>query len=319
MKKQVRIFFYKILLVLLPFIMLFSWIEYQARRLPNGFALKKENFERVHDSISILVLGSSHAMKGINPDFFSCKGFNFSNSSQTLVYDSRLCLKYLGQLPRLKAVIIDISCISFFFDLENSPESWKDYFYYHYYAIRVSAIKSFCPEALTYTALYTKGTINDMVFGKLNYIHEFGDIQANGWEKTNAPADSVIISEASGQKRAQFHQSLIHPENFPEIMSNLRVMLKALSKRKISVFFVSTPVYKTYSRYLLPSTEVQNHRIIMDICRKYKILYYDFSGDCRFIKQDFSDNDHLNSHGAEKFSRLLDSLFIAPLCKSGKQ
>jgi hypothetical protein len=314
MRKEVKRFSVKILMITAPFLLLFSWTEFLARRLSNSFAVKLENFEQVHDSVEVLVLGSSHALKGINTALFSCKGFNFSNSSQTLVYDSRICLKYLDRMPMLKVVIIDLSYISFFYALNDSPEKWKDYFYYHYFGFRDIPVNRFSPAALTYTGMYTRGTLNDLIFGKLNPKEEFGDIQPGGWEKTPVNTDTSRISELSGKNRALLHNSLINPANFPENISWFERMLSALSKSKIRVFFVSTPVLKSYSDNLIPDIQVKNKLIITEMSEKYGIPYFDYSNDPFFVMGDFYDNDHLNSRGAEKFSRLLDREILAPLC-----
>ena len=88
MNSQVTRFSTRLAMILMPFLLLFSWIEYKARHLPNSYAVKKEELAPLQDSLEILVLGSSHALKGIMPSAFSCTGFNLSNSSQTLVHDS---------------------------------------------------------------------------------------------------------------------------------------------------------------------------------------------------------------------------------------
>jgi len=315
MKTGIKIFCIKVFLLLLPFIMLFSWIEFKARDLPNSYALKKENFERLHDSVSILVLGSSHALKGINPDFFSCTGFNFSNSSQSLSLDSWICLKYLPQLPELKAVVIDISCFSFYFDLKDSPEEWRNYFYYRYYGLPVPCRDLPDLRSFSRAALYTRGFLNDLVFNKLNVKEEFGDIQPNGWERTpSGGGGSSSLSNSGGRKRVILHQSLRDEKNFPFILHNLEELLSALEKRKIQVFFVSVPVYQTYSDFLDPANIRENHRILSHLCEMYPASYSDYTHDSRFHPEDFYDNDHLNSKGAEKFSRILDREILEGIC-----
>jgi hypothetical protein len=315
MPTQIIKFWIKLILFLLPFLVLFSWIEYQARRLPNSYEQKKRSFERLHQSIKILVLGSSHASKDINPALFSCTGFNFSNSSQTLYYDTQLCLKYIDELPRLRGVIIDISYISLYFDLKDSPEKWRDYFYYHYFGIRRPSLNLYDLKAFTYTALYTRGLINDLVFNKLDPKKEFGDFQLTGWERPVQPVDHNVISDSAGLERVKFHNTLIIKENLKDNCGYLEEMLARLQKKNISVCFVSLPVYKTYSKYMDPEINSENRQIILELCNKYKAVYYDFTTDPRFVKEDFSDNDHLNITGAEKVSRLIDQQFISGLCK----
>ncbi len=42
-----------------------------------------------------------------------------------------------------------------------------------------------------------------------------------------------------------------------------------------------------------------------DYIQKYNLGYYNYLKDDRFSAEDFFDSDHLNTRGAEKFSRLL--------------
>ena len=300
----------KLILLFLPFLIFFLWLEIKARHIRNSFSIKIEGFQQRADSVKVLVLGSSHAMKGLNPGFFSLPGFNFSNSSQTLEYDSRICLKYLPISPELKIVIIDITYISFFFLLKDSPENWKDYFYYQYFGIKVPAISWNSPSAYFRAALYRKGTLQDLITGKLDCRKEFGDIQPNGWERTRIDTDTVAVSYKTGSERADLHQSLIHHENLNANLEGLENMISVLSKKGIKVYLISCPVYHTYTKYLSPATEAENLKLIQKITQKFSIPYYDFSRDPRFDREDFFDNDHLNSKGAEKFSMMIDSLII---------
>jgi len=314
MNPQVKKFLLKLIVILLPFLILFSWIEYKARNLPNSYSVKKDQLEKICDSVEILVLGSSHAMKGIDPSCFRCKGFNLSNSSQTLIHDIQLCQKYLERLPRLKAVIFEISYFSFYFDINNSPESWRNYFYYHYFDIRDPSLDRFSPPAYFYTALYTRGLINDIVFNKLDHKKEFGDIRAYGWEYTDPPDDSTSVSGVTGKQRVRFHEFLMKKENAGEIISSLRKTLGQLQKNGIRIFFVTAPVYKTYYSHFDPVRVNDNLAIIKELCRDFPVTYSDYSQDPRFGKEDFFDNDHLNHIGAYRFSRILDEELLSSLC-----
>lgn len=314
MKAQVGLFLKKLTLILLPFLVLFIWTEYKARQLPNSYAVKKKDFERVQDSVEVLVFGSSHALKGIDPSFFSCKGFNFSNSSQTLVHDAWICEHYLDHLPGLKAVIFDISYISFWFDLRLSPESWRDYFYYHYFGMKEADLDLCSPPAFFYSAMYTKGMVNDIIFNRVDSKKEFGDIKPGGWERTEAPSDSATISEQSGLQRVRLHESLRKQESFIRIMPLFERTLDELRQRDLGIFFVTPPVYRTYYDQLDPVKEKENREIIDALCRKYGVVYIDYSKDPRFQKGEFSDNDHLNRIGAAKFSRILNEEMLSPFC-----
>jgi hypothetical protein len=307
-------FFTRLLIILLPFLVIFLVIEYKASRLPNSYAQKKQFLTQQEQEVNVLVLGSSHAFDDIDPDFFSCKGYNLSNQSQSFFYDTRLCLKYLDRMPHLKCVIITVSYFSLFYELKDIPEGWRDYFYYRYFGIRFPALDLSDPKIFSYTALYTRDFVSAMMFSKLNNKDEFGDIQSNGWKKVPAPADSLMISDSTGHEHALFHHSLIRMKNLSPNVRYLRELLTELHKRNIRVCFATTPAYKTYSRYLDPFILRANQTVIGGLCREFNAVYLNYSDDPRFFKDDFSDNDHLNITGAEKFSRILDQDFISKIC-----
>jgi hypothetical protein len=306
--------FIRLIIILLPFLVIFLVIEYKASRLLNSYAQKKYAVEEQAPTLNVLVLGSSHALDDINPDFFSCKGYNLSNVSQSLFYDTRLCLKYLDRMPDLKGVIITMSYFSLFYELNNLPENWRDYFYFRYYGIRFPTLSLADPKIFSYTALYTRDFISAMMFSKLNNKDEFGDIQPNGWKKVGAPADSVAISDSTGREHALFHHSLVRMNNLKKNVEYLRELLTELRRRNIRVCFVTTPVYQTYSKHLNPFVLHANQNIIRGLCREFSASCFNYSDDPRFPKSDFSDNDHLNVAGAEKFSRILDHDFVSKIC-----
>jgi len=314
MKPDIREFFIKLFLFMMPLCLIFIYIEYRSQKIPNSYSQKKKMIENQSDSINILVLGSSNAYKDIDPEYFSCKGLNFGNSSQTLFYDMRLCLKYLGYLPRLKGVIISLSYISFYFELNETPDGFRDYFYFHYYGIRHPSLNLLDPKTFCYTALYTRNMIIDNLINPLEIKKEIGDIQPNGWERAPLPENPGSISDSSGIKRLRFHETLINPKNRALTIQYLDELIGILKKRNIAVYLVTPPVCETYFKWINPLIDKANHNITSDLCRKFGITYLDYFRDPRFTKDDFYDNDHLNYLGAKKLSCILDQDIVMKIC-----
>jgi hypothetical protein len=306
--------FFRLLMILLPFLVVFLVIEFKASRLPNSYAQKKKGLEDQAREVNVLVLGSSHAFDDINPDYFSCKGYNLANVSQSFYYDSRLCMEYIDRLPRLKSVIITVSYFSLFYEMNDLPEGWREYFYYRYFGIRHPLLDGTDPRIFSYTALYTRDFISSMLASKVDSKNEFGDIQPNGWKKVNAPTESFAVSDSTGRKLALFHHSLIRMQNLDPNLRYLREMLSELRKRNIRVCFVMTPAWPTYSDYLQPFIQRANRSVIHELSGEYGAVFLDYLNDVRFRKSDFADNDHLNANGAEKFSRILDRDFVSNSC-----
>ncbi len=124
------------ILFLFPIVITFGYFEFQLKKIPNSYSEKRFNFENQLNKIKVLVLGNSQGLKGINPSYFNCPGFNLSSVSQPFYYDVALSLKYLDKMPNLKAVILTTSYFSFGFDLDNFEEYWRTYFYHHFWDIK---------------------------------------------------------------------------------------------------------------------------------------------------------------------------------------
>jgi hypothetical protein len=107
-------FFLKLLCLLVPLLLFFIYLEFNLGKIPNSYSFKRECLEKRLDSIEVLVLGSSQVTYGINPNYFKLKGFNLSNISQSLYYDTRLTLKYVDKI-RVKQYFwgFDILSINF--------------------------------------------------------------------------------------------------------------------------------------------------------------------------------------------------------------
>lgn len=128
----------RLCIFVLPFVVVFSYAEYQLRHkhFVSSYAAKKYYLQQQLDSVEILVLGSSQSFYGINPVCFSKRCFNLANVSQTLYYDRRLTQLYLQQLPQLKTVIINIAYFSFFYQLYDIKEKWRDDYYRAHFSVQ---------------------------------------------------------------------------------------------------------------------------------------------------------------------------------------
>ena len=132
---------FKIFLFLFPLVFLFGYIEYNLRtqHFVSSYATKKYYFEQQLDSVETLVLGSSQTFNGVNPSCFTSKIFNLANVSQTLYYDKKLTLQYLPKLKKLNTVIISIGYCSFFYQMSDIAENWREGFYDAYFNIAANS------------------------------------------------------------------------------------------------------------------------------------------------------------------------------------
>lgn len=299
---------WRLCIFLLPFIIVFSYCEYQLRHQPfaSSYAAKKFYLEQQLDSTEILVLGSSQAYHGINPACFSKKCFNLANVSQTLYYDRRLTQQYLQRLPHLKTVIINIAYFSFFYQLYDIKEKWRDDYYNAHFSIRYYQTSPF--DLSNYLLL---STYRPMHTAKLLF-HQFVDddakqIMPNGFLPK---LTQDIIDDSTGAARVKIHNDENFIKRRKEIVTDLDELVKELKVHQIQVVFVTTPVYKTYSRFCNDAVIDSNTKFINQLCKQYNCSYYNFFSDNRFLQEDFYDNDHLKYNGANKLSKLLNDTLL---------
>lgn len=293
----------KLLFLFLPFTIIFFFLEHQLKTKPfvSSYSIKKKYLETQLDSIETLILGSSQAFNGIDPSCFSTKTFNIANVSQTLYYDKRLTLQYLPKLTKLKNVIINIGYFSFFYQLFDIKESWRDYYYLQHFGIKYYQLSNF--SLTNYSAVLTYKIPHTFKLLLKNFKDETAiEILRNGYQPKFI---QETISDSLGLKRVTLHND----ENFKrrtEIEKDLEDFIKQLSNKKINIVFVTTPVFNTYSKFCNNKIIDTNNNFISSLCKKYNCKYLNYFSDLRFEKTDFFDNDHLKYNGAKKLSTLIN-------------
>jgi DltD protein len=278
-------------------------------KITNSYTLKRQQLESQANSIEVLVLGTSQSLHGINPSYFCLKGYNLGNSAQSLFYDTHITLKYLDKMSRLKYVIISISDYSIGFELFDTDEKWRDYFYAQCWDIKFPEIKSSDLHLYSKILLYTPEV-------SLGYAVQFfhvdltKDYYPNGWARMTTFSD---INDQTAYKLV--HYTLFNPERCGEIKATLDTFLSALKKRNITPVFITPPVTSYYYKYVSAQKLDSMHTTVSSLCNKYGCSYFNYFTDKRFLLTDFADCDHLNSSGAEKFSKILNNDILV---KAGK-
>jgi len=301
----------KISVVLLPSIVAVGYVEYKLRHVTYSYNLKKQNLESKKDSVEILILGSSEARDGINPDHLSRPAYNLANSSQSLYYDCRLAEKYLDQLPKLKTVFITLSPFSFQYRLNDIKEYWRDYYYYHFWGIYPDGIKFCDPKLYSMIMLITPETSVNWFFKGFN-VSLVEDFDENGWQKRDSASYHYLVDESQGRARAEFHQSLMNPSVMESNVNDVLHLLSELEERNIQPVFIMMPVYKTYSSNIDRDWIEKSYDLIHQLDEKHQFIFLDLFYDSSFTIEDYYDNDHLNFMGAKKLTEKLDSILFTP-------
>ena len=310
-------FFIKTLFFILPFIVVAFIVEYKLRKIPNSYNYKKECLKNKSNTLVTVVSGASTALYGINPSCFTQPTFNLANASQSLYFDKELLLQQLDKLPKLKNVIIPIAYQSLYYKMNDSREKVRVYAYNIFWNIKDQNFKPFDISNYSFIALLTPQSVFKIAKKGFKKIDEDGINLINdmGFTAMDSTQQNLRINDSMGRERYLSHVDLMKESNVKNNIEILQELLTALHKKNINIYFVSTPLYKTYTKYLDNKTVAKNDSIINVLCKQFSCTYSNFSLDSRFFKEDFYDNDHLNKYGATKFSLILDSVIEHKNCK----
>ena len=117
-----------------PVAVLLGGLEWRLHSIDNSYSWKHDRLEERLKKTEILILGSSHGLRGIRPELLPYPAFNLANVSQSLDIDRELFEAYQERMPRLRTIIIPISFFSFRERLAET-EPFRIAFYRRYFGI----------------------------------------------------------------------------------------------------------------------------------------------------------------------------------------
>jgi len=285
-----------------PVIIVVLFFEYNLAKIPTSYGLKKDYLDKNASKIQILVLGSSHTFSAINPDFLSMSGFNAAAPSQSLYYDLKMFDKYADKLTNLKKLIIPVSYFSLEYNFSSSAEAWLEYFYKRIYGITPEFSQSNMDlRNFSFLALY--GQPKSIYYASQRFKV---NLAKNTSELGYLIDNNNNVSEESGKIRVAIQESMMDEENINKNINYLEQMIKLAKSRGIEPIIITTPVYSTLSGNINMDKYNLMQNTVKNLAEKYNIQYLNYFFDKRFSASDFSNNDHLNAPGAEKFTKILD-------------
>jgi hypothetical protein len=281
-------------------------LEYKMNLVDNSYSFKRKSFIKQLDSIEVLILGSSQALQGVNPSELNMKGYNLASVSQSLYYDRSLSLKYANRLPSLKYVILFVSYFSLGYELFDSPESWRDYYYYQYWQVSHPKIDRWDIRCFSKMFLYTpKESLNYLVGASKTFTTD--GFSPDGYLDTSLGDTSNVLTFQDGLERVTFHNSLFKRKYIGENKKYIEDIITGFRKHGVETILIIPPVNDTYSKNADTSLSNLSFRIISDLAKTNRCIYRNYFNDIRFSDFDFIDHDHLNSYGAKKLTRLINA------------
>ena len=301
------------IIFIMPVLLLGICCEILLRKIPNDYSFKSNHLNIHSDTIETLILGSSHAFYGINPEYITSKSFNAANISQSLNYDWEILKKYDGKWGNLKCIVVPVDYFSLFSRLETGVESWRVKNYIIYFGMHTSN------KIADHTELFSNKLSINLSRLYSYYFHKKSNITCSdlGWGTNYNSSNKKDLTE-TGKSAAKRHTKK-DEKYYTENLNILTSIIEFAKKRNIKILLVTFPAYHTYTENL---NHYQLNRTINTIYQLNKtysnISYYNLLYDTTYTETDFYDADHLNEIGAKKFTKALDSL-INILPKALKQ
>ena len=300
-------FLIKVAIFLLPILIAAILAEMALRSVPNMYRYKYEWMEKNADSVETLVLGSSHTLYGIRPEFLDGKAFSLANVSQDFRHDLYYLEYWAGRYQQLKTVILPISAFSFFGrGMENGIESYRCRFYKIYMDCDLYPDFSLYNFELS-DYRTAKGKLGTFFY---NLIHGDNGSRCDeyGWSnayKLSGKNMKKWEDESEAIAAAKRHT----PENWDYIEANYihaKEIADFCKDRNVRLILVTTPCWHTYYDRLDAKQLSKIYALIGKLQKEYKLSYFDYLKDTRFVADDFFDSNHLSDVGAEKFTKILN-------------
>lgn len=296
-------FVYKVLLLVIPFFVYFILAE---RYLLTGteFAIKKNYIENNKSTVEVLVLGSSISQDAVNPQYLKNKAANLSNGGQPLTINYYLLEKYIQQMPVLKTVFLEVSPHNFYSDLPD--DNWNTYIYSRFYNI---PYKTEHFSFKKYTVLFSNFKFfNNIFFSYWNpfayqyKVNEYGSI-VNDY---NDRFEELNYDEEKIKNTFEMNTSFYTSNLFQLNENTIKRIIGLCNDHQVRLILFSPPVFSTYRDHIPPSKMEQVNNSLDQLTKEFHISYHDYAADKRFVVTDFKNDNHLNSTGAEKFSKMLN-------------
>ena len=278
-------------------------IEVLVRHIPNRHQFQAEYLNVHAKDIETLIIGSSHTLYGINPEFIDGRVFNSSNVSQTIDLDLEILKRYGKDFTKLKHVIIRLSYTTLFEKLSKSSEKWRMKDYAIYYDIEDGFSVSNNSELIS-----VKLKTNLKRIYKY-YIQGENTLNTSnlGW---GTDANSSIIKDLkkTGLEVAKKH-TIIDQSLYNENLKTLETIVEFCKIKNITTFLVTLPGYESYASNLNSQQLAKTINTAQQIADDNdNCVYLNLLENDLFKSEDFFDGDHLNEKGAEKLSLLINKL-----------
>lgn len=290
------------ILFLLPLLIAFLLFELNLRAAnkPNIYTYKNNLLNSCYDAI---VLGNSHALRGVIAEEIKVNTINLANVSQTLDIDIKWLEKVLSK-NKIKLVILNYTIPTLTKRLSNSKERWRLKNYNIYTSLQLNLWPKDNSELLN-------GRIKDNFNILRNFVVEDSIPSLQCYSKGSYPL-SVAFSdfEKHAEVAANRH---IGSTSFIEENKKITVdIINLTQKHNCKLLILTPPAHYKYREALPQELKAHLFNFLNSISEANShVTYVNYFGDSVYKNHHFKDSDHLNLQGAMLFTQTIDSLIMS--------
>ena len=252
------------------------------------FGSKHAYLEENKNKCDVLIIGSSHAWAGLNPEWISPNAINIANAFQPLFYDYKILERYISEMDALEVVILPMSYTTFF----NLPSAYHQDMYAVYWGFPVYGEKKLENYSLV-LSLGIKSLFDRIINQEDNY-------QNKGWKEFTGNLDA---SPERTAKRVEMMHDVMSMDNWKENTSYFENIIRICRDHKKKVFLFYPPYTIELNQQIGASPYLLKMKSYLSGMEKQNgVVLYDFNDNEQYPDSLFMDADHLNRSGAKKLS-----------------
>lgn len=274
-------------------------------------------FSEVPEHIDVANFGASHSTLAFNWDNYDeFDGMNMALGSQTLLYDEAFFNYYFDHFDENSTVIIDIMFKSLY-EQEPNEKPYPSNVTRYYQVLSKDYIKQWnLEDALKYQFVPVLGN-------RQNAAKEIiADWQGEQTGPSEMEAHQVVLTELAGEptqvlngweedamnkegkRRAESFMKQSGNQEHGEQYDALIRMIEKCQAKDIDVILVTVPTLPCFYTSFESEFMDKFYAAMKEICEKYDLMYVNYTGDGRFLKdyRMYGDTDHLNGYGSVFFT-----------------
>ena len=275
-------------------------------------------YKSVPEHIDVANFGASHSACAFNwYGYTDFDGMNMALGSQTVVYDEALFDYYFDHLDENSTVILEVMFKSLYEQEPDEPPYGSSITRY-YQVLSKDYIRQWrLEDALQYQYIPVLGNRQNAVrriWDELPFNHVVQESELQTQQKTEdgltgEPTQVLTGWEEEdmikeGNRRAGVFMELSGDQEHGEQYDAFIRIIEKCKANDIDVILVTAPTLPCFYTGFSPEFMDKFYADMKEICEKYDVMYINYTGDGRFLKDYrlYSDTDHLNGYGSRFFT-----------------